>query len=96
MERRASHVMAILLSGIVSVIGSAWIVKFLDITSLIVPGLDLCAGLVSGGISRIVISLAGHDYATMMQLQMPTSRVFVDIIKMNRNMMCTRTNSPGL
>ena len=52
-----------LLSGMTSVIGSAWIMKFLDVTSAVVPGLALGLGLVSGGISRIVVSLAGREYA---------------------------------
>ncbi|KAG7354436.1 hypothetical protein IV203_003792 [Nitzschia inconspicua] len=54
---------ATLVGRAVSIFRSAWMVKFLGVSSLVVPGLALGLGLISGGFSRIVVSLYGRDYA---------------------------------
>ncbi|KAG7351334.1 hypothetical protein IV203_010694 [Nitzschia inconspicua] len=62
-NRGMDGVWATLFGGAVSIFGSAWMFKFLGVSSLVVPGLALGPGLISGGISRIVVSLYGRDYA---------------------------------
>jgi len=54
---------AVLFSGLASVAGSVYVVKFLDLTAAFVPGLALGCSLVSGGFSRILVSLAGRELA---------------------------------
>jgi uncharacterized membrane protein HdeD (DUF308 family) len=62
-NRKMDGYWATLISGLASIAGSAWAVKSLVISSSIVPGLALGLGLISGGLSRIVVSMYGRNYA---------------------------------
>ena len=52
-----------LLSGFVSVGVSAYMVKFMDLAAMYVPGIVLGCGLISTGAAKILISLAGRERA---------------------------------
>ena len=54
-----------MLSGLTSMAGAAYIVKFLDATRFFVPGIALGWGLFSSGCARIVASFFGRRYANL-------------------------------
>lgn len=62
-NREVDGFWATLISGAVSIVGSALVVKCIGVSSLVVPGLALGLSLISGGVSRIVVSLYGRSYA---------------------------------
>ena len=62
-NRRMQRWWGVLLSGLASVAGSVYVVKFLPLSAAYVPGLALGCSLLSGGLARILVSLAGRDLA---------------------------------
>jgi uncharacterized membrane protein HdeD (DUF308 family) len=50
-------------NGLLSMIGAAYALNFLDVSRFFVPGLTLGWGLVNSGCSRIVASMFGRSYA---------------------------------